>query len=102
MEPQEWQEMKWPGQAASAGAVIQIQVGTNWINKEYKDLWGFFRLLGQADDIKEESEGAQYQFQWELMVGSQPVRVQYNIRARGHKNPFAPNFFTKFRCLQNL
>lgn len=102
MEPQEWHEMKWPGQVASAGAAIQIQVGTNWIGKEYKDLWGFFRLLRQADEVREESDGAQYQFQWELMVAGQPVRVQYNIRARGHKHPFATDFFAKFRCLQNL
>jgi type VI secretion system protein ImpL len=102
MEPQEWHEMKWPGPAASAGAVIQVQVGTNWITKEHKDLWGFFRLLGQAEEVKEESEGAQYQFQWELMAAGQPVKVQYNVRARGHKNPFAPGFFTRFRCLQNL
>jgi type VI secretion system protein ImpL len=101
MEPQEWHEVKWPGPIANAGAAVQVQVGTNWLSKEYKDLWGLFRLLGQAE-AKEDSETAQYYFQWELMAAGQPVKVQYNLRARGHKNPFAPDFFAKFRCLQNL
>ncbi|MEO8340700.1 MAG: type VI secretion system membrane subunit TssM, partial [Nitrospirota bacterium] len=102
MEPQEWHEMKWPGPTPATGAVLQVQVGTAWVTKEYKDWWGLFRLI-QAGSLVPGAGDTQYRVQWELPTADgSPVRVQYDIRARGYKNPFRPGVFEQVRCVEHL
>jgi type VI secretion system protein ImpL len=102
MEPQEWHEMKWPGPTPATGAVLQVQVGTAWVTKEYKDWWGLFRLI-QAGSLVSGAGDTQYRVQWELPTADgSPVRVQYDIRARGYKNPFRPGVFEQVRCVEHL
>lgn len=102
MEPQEWHEMKWPGPTPATGAVLQIQVGTAWVTKEYKDWWGLFRLI-QAGKLVPGTGDTQYRVQWELpTTDGRPVQVQYDLRARGYKNPFRPGVFEQARCVAHL
>jgi type VI secretion system protein ImpL len=102
MEPQEWHEMKWPGQTPAAGAILQVQVGGTWITKEFKDWWGLFRLI-QAGRLTPAIGETQYRLQWDLPAADgQSVRVQYDLRAPGHKNPFRPGLFEQFRCVEHL
>lgn len=102
MEPQEWHEMKWPGPTPATGAVLQVQVGNAWVTKEYKDWWGLFRLI-QAGHLVPGTGDTQYRVQWELpTTDGRPVQVQYDIRARGYKNPFHPGVFERVRCVEHL
>ena len=104
MEPQEWHELKWPGSAPISGAVLKVQVGTRWVTvaKEYKDWWGFFRLLNDGRLMAGPSD-VQYRVQWDLQTGEErPILIQYDLRARSYKNPFRPGLFEKFRCVQQL
>jgi type VI secretion system protein ImpL len=102
MEPQEWHEMKWPGPTPATGAVLQVQVGTAWVTKEYKDWWGLFRLI-QAGHLVSGSGDTQYRVQWELPTADgRSVQVQYDLRARGYKNPFHPGAFEQVRCVEHL
>lgn len=102
MEPQEWHEMKWPGATPATGAVLQVQVGNAWVTKEYKDWWGFFRLI-QTGKIAPGTGDTQYRVQWELpTLDGRPVQVQYDLRARGYKNPFRPGMFEQVRCVAHL
>jgi type VI secretion system protein ImpL len=102
MEPQEWHEMKWPGPTPATGAVLQVQVGNAWVTKEYKDWWGLFRLI-QAGSFVPGAGDTQYRARWELPTadGNQ-VFVQYDLRARGYKNPFHPGVFQQMRCVEHL
>jgi type VI secretion system protein ImpL len=102
MEPQEWHEMKWPGPTPATGAVLQVQVGTAWVTKEHKDWWGLFRLI-QAGSLVPGVGDTQYRVKWELPTeDGSPVQVQYDIRARGYKNPFRPGVFEQVRCVEHL
>ena len=102
MEPQEWHEMKWPGPTPATGAVLQVQVGTEWITKEYKDRWGLFRLI-QAGHLVPGAGETQSRVQWELTTADgRPFRIQYDFRARGYKNPFRPGAFEQMRCVEHL
>jgi type VI secretion system protein ImpL len=102
MEPQEWHEMKWPGPTPATGAALQVQVGTAWVTKEYKDWWGLFRLI-QAGHLMPGAGDTQYRVRWELPTADgRPVQVQYDIRARGYKNPFRPGMFEQVRCVEHL
>ena len=102
MEPQEWHEMKWPGSTPATGAVLQIQVGSAWVTKEYKDWWGLFRLI-QAGKLVPGAGDTQYRVRWELPAADgSPVYVQYDLRARGYKNPFRPGVFEQVRCVEHL
>jgi type VI secretion system protein ImpL len=102
MEPQEWHEVKWPGPTPATGAVLQVQVGNAWVTKEYKDWWGLFRLI-QAGSFVPGAGDTQYRARWELPTadGNQ-VFVQYDLRARGYKNPFHPGVFQQMRCVEHL
>lgn len=102
MEPQEWHEMKWPGPTPTNGAVLQVQVGDTWITKEFKDWWGFFRLI-QFGSLVPGAGETQYRLQWDLPAADgQLVKVQYDLRARGHKNPFRPGLFEQFKCVEHF
>jgi len=102
MEPQEWHEMKWPGPAPTTGAVLQVQVGNAWVTKEFKDWWGIFHLI-QAGSLVPGVGDTQYRVRWDLLTADgSPVQVQYDLRARGHKNPFHPGIFEQVRCVEHL
>jgi type VI protein secretion system component VasK len=102
MEPQEWHEMKWPGREPATGAVLEVRVGNEWIKKEKKDWWGLFRLI-QAGSLVPGAGDTQYRVRWELPTADgSPVYVQYDIRARGYKNPFRPGVFEQVRCVEHL
>jgi type VI secretion system protein ImpL len=102
MEPQEWHEMKWPGPTPTGGAVLQVQVDGAWMTKEQKDWWGLFRLL-QAGRVDPGSGETQYRVQWEFAsADGHPMLVQYDLRARGYKNPFHPRMFEQLRCIEHL
>lgn len=102
MEPQEWHEMKWPGATPATGAVLQVQVGNAWVTKEYKDWWGLFRLI-QAGQLVPGAGDTQYRVQWDLLTADgRQVQVQYDLRARGFKNPFRPGVFEQVRCVEHL
>ena len=102
MGPQEWDEMKWPGPTPATGALLQVQVGNEWITKEYKDWWGLFRLI-EAGHVIPGSGETQSRVQWDLTTADgRPVRVQYDLRARGYKNPFHPGMFQQVRCVEHL
>lgn len=100
--PQEWEEVKWPGPAPAAGAVLQVQVNGTWITREVKDLWGLFRLI-EAGRVSSVAGDAQYRVQWDLPgADGQAVKVQYDLRTATHKNPFRPGLFEQFRCVEHL
>jgi type VI protein secretion system component VasK len=82
--------------------VLQVQVGNAWVTKEYKDWWGLFRLI-QAGSFVPGAGDTQYRARWELPTadGNQ-VFVQYDLRARGYKNPFHPGVFQQMRCVEHL
>ncbi len=102
MEPQEWHEIKWPGETPTAGAVLQMQVGGTWITKEFAGWWGLFRLI-QAGRLKPMAGDTTYRLQWEFPTADgQSAKVQYDLRAAGHKNPFRPGLFEQFRCVEHL
>ncbi len=102
MEPQEWHELKWPGTTPATGAVLQVQVGSAWVTKEYKDWWGLFRLI-QAGQLVPGAGDTQYRVQWDLLTADgRQVQVQYDLRARGFKNPFRPGMFEQVRCVEHL
>ena len=102
MEPQEWHEMKWPGPTPATGALLQVQLGNEWIQKEYKDRWGIFRLI-QAGHLVPGAGETQYRVQWELAAADGRLfHVQYDFRARGYKNPFRPGAFEQMRCVEHL
>lgn len=102
MEPQEWHEMRWPGSTPATGAVLQAQVGDEWITKEYKDWWGLFRLIQSGHLVPGEGE-TQYRIRWELSTADgRQFQVRYDLRARGHKNPFHPGVFQQVRCVEHL
>ena len=102
MEPQEWHEMKWPGSTPTTGAMLQVQVAGAWVTKEFKDWWGLFRLI-QTANLTSGTGETQYRLQWELPTADgQSVRVQYDLRAPGHKNPFRPGLFEQFHCVEHL
>jgi type VI secretion system protein ImpL len=102
MEPQEWHEMRWPGPTAVSGAVLQVQVGGTWLSKEFKDWWGLFRLI-QAATVTRVVSDTEYQLQWDLpTIDGQSVRVRYDLRAVGQKNPFRPGLFEQFHCVEHL
>ena len=102
MGPQEWDEMKWPGPTPATGALLQVQVGNEWITKEYKDWWGLFRLI-QSGHLVPEAGGTEYRVQWDLTTADgRPLQVRYGLRPRGHKNPFHPGMFQQVRCVEHL
>lgn len=102
MEPQEWHEIKWPGQTPAAGALLQIQVGGIWITKEFRDWWGLFRLV-QAGRLSPMAGDTTYRLQWEFPTADgQVAKVQYDLRTGSHKNPFRPGLFEQFRCVEHL
>ena len=93
--------MKWPGEKAAAGAVLQVQVGTSWATREFKDWWGLFRLLetGRITPLTE----TKFRVQWDLVTpDAQTVEVQYVLKSRSYKNPFRPGLFEQFRCVYQL
>ena len=102
MEPQEWHELKWPGTSAATGAILQVQIGNAWITKEYKDWWGFFRLLNAAEVVPA-SSGTQFRVHWDLETpDARTVRIQYDLKSSSYKNPFHPGVFEQFRCVSQL
>jgi type VI secretion system protein ImpL len=102
MEPQEWHDMKWPGPTPLLGALLQVQVGGTWVTKEYKDWWGLFRLI-QAGRLTPTVGETQYRIQWDLPTADgTAIKVQYDLRAPTHKNPFRPGLFEQFRCVEHL
>jgi type VI secretion system protein ImpL len=102
MEPQEWHDMKWPGTSAASGAILQVQIGNAWITKEYKDWWGFFRLLNAAQVVPT-SSGTQFRVQWDLETPeARTVRIQYDLKSPSYKNPFHPGVFEQFRCVSQI
>ena len=102
MEPQEWHEVKWPGQTPTAGAILQVQVGGTWLTKEFKDWWGFFHLI-QAGRLTPAMGETQYRLQWDFAVpDGNSVKIQYDLRAPGYKHPFHPGMFEQFRCVEHL
>jgi type VI secretion system protein ImpL len=102
MEPQEWHELKWPGTSAAAGSILQVQIGNAWITKEYKDWWGFFRLLNAAQVVPA-SGGSQFRVQWDLETpDARTLHIQYDLKASSYKNPFHPGVFEQFRCVSQL
>lgn len=103
MEPQEWHEIKWPGQTPAAGALLQVQVGGQWVSKESKDWWGLFRLI-QAGRLSLMNNGhTQYRVEWDLPAADgQTVKIQYDLRSATHKNPFRPGLFQQVRCVEHL
>jgi type VI protein secretion system component VasK len=102
MEPQEWHDMKWPGPTPLLGALLQVQVGGTWVTKEYKDWWGLFRLI-QAGRLTPTVGETQYRIQWDLPTADgQTIKIQYDLRAPSHKNPFRPGLFEQFRCVEHF
>jgi type VI protein secretion system component VasK len=103
MEPQEWWEMKWPGPSPSAGAALLVQVGNTWFTREFKDVWGFFKLINAGLVEATDHSEIKVQVQWELeSQDSKPLLVRYDVKGRSTKNPFRPGFFDKFNCMPHV
>jgi len=102
MEPQEWHEMKWPGPSPATGATLQVHVGGVWVSKEFKDWWGWLKMI-QAGRQSAAAGNSQYRLQWELPVSDgQSVKIQYDLRSASQKNPFRPGLFEQYRCVEQL
>jgi type VI protein secretion system component VasK len=99
MEPQEWHEMKWPGPTPATGAVLQVQVGTTWVTKEYKDWWGLFRLI-QAGKLVPGTGDTQYRVQWELPTSMDTGPSSADLDQ--YQNPFRPGLFEQVGCVPHL
>jgi type VI secretion system protein ImpL len=102
MEPQEWQEIKWPGSTTASGVSLQVQVGNAWVTKDYKGIWGLFKLI-TAGRVAPGENDALVKVQWDLQApDSRSIQVKYDLRGQSYKNPFRPGMFQKFRCIQHL
>lgn len=102
-EPPGWEGMKWPGPAQAAGAALKVQIGGTWVlPKEFGDVWGLFRLI-QDGELTPTQGHTQYRVQWKVRASDdQVVKVQYDLRTPGHKNPFRPRLFSEVRCVEHL
>jgi type VI secretion system protein ImpL len=103
MEPQEWWEMKWPGPTPSAGAGLLVQVGNTWVTREYKDVWGLFKLIKAGFVEATDHSEVMIKVKWDIQSpDTKPLQVQYDVKGRSARNPFRPGFFERFNCMQHL
>lgn len=103
MEPQEWWEMRWPGPMPSAGATLLVQLGTSWITKEYKDVWGLFKLMRAGLIETTDHNDVKVSVQWELQSSdAKSLHVRYDVKGKSVRNPFRPGFFEQFNCMQHV
>lgn len=103
MEPQEWWEMKWPGPTPSAGATLLVQVGNTWVTREYKDVWGLFKLMNAGSVQTADHSDVMVKVGWELQSpDAKPLQVRYDVKGRSARNPFRSGFFEQFTCAQHL
>ncbi len=103
MEPQEWWEMKWPGPMPSLGAALLVQVGNSSVAKEFKDVWGLFKLIRAGVIESSDHSDVKVKVQWELLTpDSKPLQIRYDVRAKSVKNPFRPGFFEQFTCVPHV
>ena len=103
MELQEWWEMKWPGPTPSVGAVLLVQVGNTWVTREFKDVWGLFRLMNAGLVETTDHSDVKVRVQWDLQApDSRPLQVRYDVKGRSAKNPFRPGFFEQFTCIPHV
>jgi len=101
MGPQMWQAMTWPGASGSAGALLQVKLDGAWEPKEAQGWWGFFRLLEMAQVVP--LTNSTFKVLWAFHSrDARPLRIQYDLKARSSKNPFHPEFFTRFSCPSSL
>ena len=101
MGPQESQAMLWPGTDGSAGALLQVKLDGTWEQREAQGWWGLFRLLESAD-VQPVTDST-YRVMWAFESRhAQPLRIQYDLKARSSRNPFRKDFFRQFSCLSNL
>ena len=103
MEPQEWWEMKWPGPTPSAGATLLVQIGNTWVTREYKDVWGLFKLMKAGSIEAADHSEVKVKVQWDLQSpDTKPLQVRYDVKGRSARNPFRPGFFEQFNCAQHV
>ena len=103
MEPQEWWEMKWPGPTPTAGATLLVQVGNAWVTREYKDVWGLFKLMNAGLVETADHSDVMVKVRWELQSpDARPLQVRYDVKGRSARNPFRSGFFEQFNCAQHL
>lgn len=103
MEPQEWWEMKWPGPTPAVGATLLVQVGNAWVTKEYKDVWGLFKLMNAGLVETADHSDVMVKVRWELQSpDTKPLQVRYDVKGRSARNPFRSGFFEQFNCAQHL
>jgi len=103
MEPQDWWEMKWPGPTPSLGAALVVKVGDNSVTRDFKDVWGLFKLIRAGVIEATDHSDVKVKVQWELQTPDfKPLQIRYDVRAKSAKNPFRPGFFEQFTCVDHV
>ena len=98
-EKEEWHQFIWPGPSETAGAAVQVLLsgGKEPLRLSFDGRWGLFKLLdaGRVQQVRP----SEYVVEWTLMRGDGiPLKIQFDLRTEGAKNPFVPGLFAKFRC----
>lgn len=103
MEPQDWWEMKWPGPTPSLGAALVVKVGDSSVTRDFKDVWGLFKLIRAGAIESTDHSDVKVKVQWELLTpDSKPLHIRYDVRAKSIRNPFRPGFFEQFTCVPHV
>lgn len=103
MEPQDWWGMNWPGPTPSLGAALLVQVGSSTVTREFKDVWGLFKLIRAGAIEPTDHSDVKVKVQWELQTpDSKPLHIRYDVRAKSARNPFRPGFFEQFNCVPHV
>jgi len=100
--PEIYSPFQWTGRSDERGALLQISVGTDesrrkTYTKTYDGRWGLFRMLQDGNPVA--SNPTEFRLSWKFPIdGGEPIVVRFNLKAEQVKHPFAPRFFSSFRC----
>ncbi|MDF0673903.1 MAG: type VI secretion system membrane subunit TssM [Nitrospira sp.] len=100
--PELFSPFQWTGQSEQRGALLQIVVGVDesrrkTYTKQYEGRWGLFRMLQEGNPVP--VSPTEFRLSWTFSIGGKKVvDIQFNLKAEHVKHPFAPEFFSSFRC----
>lgn len=100
--PELFSPFQWTGRSEQRGALLQIAVGVDesrrkTYTKQYEGRWGLFRMLQEGNPVP--VSPMEFRLSWTFSIGGKKaVDIQFNLKAEHVKHPFAPEFFSSFRC----
>ena len=108
-KPLGYENHAWPGDDDTKGATLKLidkkpLGGRETVSeRKFEGYWGWFKLLSEGRLAQKPGARAEYECQWLLKSrDNDDISLKCSIKASGNVNPFAPEFFARFRCPPEL